>query len=129
MRIRIGKGKKVLSLLLAAVLFAGLLCPLAPQAAAETLDLPVPAAVLMEFSTGKVLYEKSAHEKRPCASITKVMTLLLVFEAIDSGVLHYDDVLTASAHAAGMGGSDIWLKEGEQMTVDDLIKACVSTLR
>lgn len=125
MRIRIGKGKKVLSLLLAAVLFAGLLCPLAPQAAAETLDLPVPAAVLMEFSTGKVLYEKSAHEKRPCASITKVMTLLLVFEAIDSGVLHYDDVLTASAHAAGMGGSDIWLKEGEQMTVDDLIKACV----
>lgn len=125
MRIRIGKGKKVLSLLLAAVLFAGLLCPLALQAAAETLDLPVPAAVLMEFSTGKVLYEKSAHEKRPCASITKVMTLLLVFEAIDSGVLHYDDVLTASAHAAGMGGSDIWLKEGEQMTVDDLIKACV----
>lgn len=125
MRIRIGKGKKVLSLLLAAALFAGLLCPLAPQAVAETLDLPVPAAVLMEFSTGKVLYEKSAHEKRPCASITKVMTLLLVFEAIDSGVLHYDDVLTASAHAAGMGGSDIWLKEGEQMTVDDLIKACV----
>lgn len=125
MRIRIGKGKKVLSLLLAATLFFGLLCPLAPQAAAETLDLPVPAAVLMEFSTGKVLYEKSAHEKRPCASITKVMTLLLVFEAIDSGVLHYDDVLTASAHAAGMGGSDIWLKEGEQMTVDDLIKACV----
>lgn len=125
MRIRIGKGKKVLSLLLAAALFAGLLCPLAPQAAAETLDLPVSAAVLMEFSTGKVLYEKSAHEKRPCASITKVMTLLLVFEAIDSGVLHYDDVLTASAHAAGMGGSDIWLKEGEQMTVDDLIKACV----
>ena len=125
MRIRIGKGKKVLSLLLAAALFFGLLCPLAPQAAAETLDLPVPAAVLMEFSTGKVLYEKSAHEKRPCASITKVMTLLLVFEAIDSGVLHYDDVLTASAHAAGMGGSDIWLKEGEQMTVDDLIKACV----
>lgn len=125
MRIRIGKGKKVLSLLLAVALFFGLLCPLAPQAAAETLDLPVPAAVLMEFSTGKVLYEKSAHEKRPCASITKVMTLLLVFEAIDSGVLHYDDVLTASAHAAGMGGSDIWLKEGEQMTVDDLIKACV----
>lgn len=125
MRIRIGKGKKVLSLLLAAALFFGLLCPLTPQAAAETLDLPVPAAVLMEFSTGKVLYEKSAHEKRPCASITKVMTLLLVFEAIDSGVLHYDDVLTASAHAAGMGGSDIWLKEGEQMTVDDLIKACV----
>lgn len=59
------------------------------------------------------------------ASITKVMTLLLVFESIDAGTLHLDDVLTASAHAAGMGGSDIWLKEGEQMTVDDLIKACV----
>ena len=125
MRIRIEKRKKGLCLLLAAALVAGMLCLTAPQAAAETLDLPVPAAVLMEFSTGRVLYEKSPHEKRPCASITKVMTLLLVFEAIDSGVLHLDDVLTASAHAAGMGGSDIWLREGEQMTVDDLIKACV----
>ena len=107
---------------LAAVLLIGVFCPLAR---AETPDFPAQALVLMEASTGQVLYEKSAHVQRPCASITKVMTLLLVFEAIDAGTLHLDDVLTASAHAAGMGGSDIWLKEGEQMTVDDLIKACV----
>lgn len=125
MRIRTGKKKRALCLLLAAALFCALAVPLAPPAAAEGLDVPAPAAVLMEFSTGEVLFEKNPHEVRPCASITKVMTLLLVFEAIDSGALHYDDVLTASAHAAGMGGSDIWLKEGEQMTVDDLIKACV----
>ena len=107
---------------LAAVLLIGVFCPLVR---AETPDFPAQALVLMEASTGQVLYEKSAHVQRPCASITKVMTLLLVFEAIDAGTLHLDDVLTASAHAAGMGGSDIWLKEGEQMTVDDLIKACV----
>lgn len=92
---------------------------------AQAPDLPAKAAVLMEYSSGEVLAEKHAHEKLPCASITKVMTLLLVFEAIEDGVLHFDDVLTASAHAAGMGGSDIWLREGEQMSVDDLIKACV----
>ena len=107
---------------LAVVLLIGVFCPLAR---AETPDFPAQALVLMEASTGQVLYEKSAHVQRPCASITKVMTLLLVFEAIDAGTLHLDDVLTASAHAAGMGGSDIWLKEGEQMTADDLIKACV----
>ena len=122
---RIGKtGKRIVALLLTAALAAAVL-PLAPAAAAEEIELPAPAAVLMEFDSGEVLYEKNAHEIRACASITKVMTLLLVFEAIDSGVLHYDDMLTASAHASGMGGSDIWLKEGEQMSVDDLIKACV----
>ena len=125
MRIRMGKKKRAVPLLLIAGMLCALVVPLAPPASAEGLDVPAPAAVLMEFSTGEVLYEKNPHEVRPCASITKVMTLLLVFEAIDSGALHYDDMLTASAHAAGMGGSDIWLKEGEQMTVDDLIKACV----
>ena len=116
-------GKRVLCVLLALVMALAAL-PV-PKAAAETLDLPAKAAVLMEYGTGEVLFEKNAHERRPCASITKVMTLLLVFEAIENGVLRYEDVLTASAHAAGMGGSDIWLKEGEQMSVDDLIKACV----
>jgi len=88
-------------------------------------ELPAKATLLMEYSTGEVLSEKNAHDRMPCASITKVMTLLLVFEAIEAGTLRFDDVLTASAHAAGMGGSDIWLREGEQMNVDDLIKACV----
>ncbi len=82
-----------------------------------------PSAVLMDAKSGKILFEKNAHEQRPCASITKVMTLLLVMEALDSEKIHLDDVVTASAHAASMGGSDIWLEEGEQMTVDDMIKA------
>ena len=88
-------------------------------------DLKAPSAVLMDSSTGQVLFEKDAHSVRPCASITKVMTLILVMEAIDSGRLKYDDVITASAHASSMGGSDIWLEPGETMTVDDMIKATI----
>ncbi len=88
-------------------------------------DLSAPSAVLMEASTGKVLFEKDSHGIRPCASITKVMTLILVMEAIDSGALSYDEMVTASAHAASMGGSDIWLEPGETMTVEDMIKATV----
>lgn len=95
------------------------------KAFADTIELPAKAYVLMEQETGKILTEKNAHDCLPCASITKVMTLLLVFEAIETGVLHLDDMLTASAHASSMGGSDIWLREGEQMSVDDLLKACV----
>lgn len=68
-------------------------------------------------------FEKNPHEQRPCASVTKVMTLLLVFEAVDSGKLSLDDEITASEHAAGMGGSDIWLEKGETMSADDMIKA------
>ena len=96
-----------------------------PALAVDDTLVTAPAAVLMEASTGKILYEKNAHEKRPCASITKVMTLLLVFEAIDGGKLSLDDIITTSAHAASMGGSDIWLEEGETMTADDMIKATV----
>ena len=86
-------------------------------------DISAPAAVLMDANSGKILFEKNPHEQRPCASITKVMTLTLVLEAVDSGKIHMDDTVTASAHAASMGGSDIWLEEGEQMSVDDMIKA------
>lgn len=115
--------KKLLALFLA----LSLTLPLLPALAArgEELTLSAPAAVLMEATTGRVLYEKNAHEQRPCASITKVMTLCLTFEALDAGRLSLDQTLTASAHAASMGGSDIWLKEGESMTVDDLLKATV----
>lgn len=88
-------------------------------------EISSPAAILMDANSGKILYEKNAHDQRPCASITKVMTLTLVMEAIDSGKIHMDDVVTTSAHAASMGGSDIWLEEGEQMTVDDMVKATV----
>lgn len=81
------------------------------------------AALLLERDTGKVLYEKNAHEKLPPASLTKVMTLLLVMEAIDQGKLKKDELITVSQHASSMGGSQIFLAEGEQMSVDDLIKA------
>ncbi len=88
-------------------------------------EITAPSAVLMDAKTGKVLYEKNMHEVRACASITKVMTLLLVFEAIDSGKISMEDNVTASAHAASMGGSDIWLEQGETMTVNEMIKATV----
>jgi D-alanyl-D-alanine carboxypeptidase (penicillin-binding protein 5/6) len=93
---------------------------------AGALEVSAPSAVLMEKETGTVLYEKDAHAKLEPASVTKVMTLLLTMEAIDAGQLSYDTVITASAHACSMGGSQIWLEENEQMTVDDMLKAvCV----
>ena len=116
--------KKLRFSLLSLAVAAALLLPALP-ARAEGLELTAPSAVLMEASTGRVLFEKDPHAVRSCASITKVMTLCLVFEAIDNGRLSLDQTLTASAHAASMGGSDIWLEEGEAMSVDDLIKATV----
>lgn len=113
-------GRKTIALLLASALALPGLSAQGAEAA-----VTAPAAVLMEASTGRVLAEKEPHQQRPCASITKVMTLLLTFEAMEAGKLRLTDTLTASAHAASMGGSDIWLEEGEQMTVDDLIKATV----
>ncbi len=93
---------------------------------AGALEVSAPSAVLMEKETGTALYEKDAHAKLAPASVTKVMTLLLTMEAIDAGRLSYDTVITASAHACSMGGSQIWLEENEQMTVDDMLKAvCV----
>ena len=101
-------------------------CSIIPvYAAEETKMITAPAGVLMEAQTGKILYENNPHEQRPCASVTKVMTLLLVFEAIDSGKLSLDTTITASEHAASMGGSDIWLEPGETMSADDMIKATV----
>ena len=82
-----------------------------------------PSVLLMEKETGSILYEENAHEKREPASVTKIMTLLLVMEAIDSGALSTEDMVTVSAYAASMGGSQVYLKEGEQMSVHDLLKA------
>ena len=93
---------------------------------ADAPELNAPSALLMEKQTGTVLCAVGEHDAREPASVTKIMTLLLTMEAIDSGTLHYDDVVTASAHASSMGGSQIWLREGEQMRVEDLLKAvCV----
>lgn len=98
--------------------------------AADTVDavsvtpvVDVPCAILMEKETGTILFEQNAREQREPASVTKVMTMLLVMEAIDSGKLNYDDIVTVSAHAASMGGSQTWMKEHEQMTVHDMMKA------
>ena len=81
------------------------------------------SAVLMELASGTILYEKNAHEPLPIASVTKVMTLLLVMEALDSGKITLEDKVTCSAEAAAMGGSQIWLETGEVMTVHELVKA------
>ncbi len=89
------------------------------------LDIKAKSSILMEVNTGKILYEQNADEKLPPASITKIMSLLLVMEHIDSGKISVEDVITASEHACSMGGSQIWLEPGESMTVDDLLKAAV----
>ena len=95
--------------------------------AAVSLDaLPAKSAILVEQSTGKVLFEKDADVQMAPASVTKVMSLLLVMEALDAGQIHLDDMVTCSEHASSMGGTQIWLEVGEQMSVEDLLKAtCV----
>ena len=91
--------------------------------AAVELDVAGKSAVLMDVATGTVIYEKNAHERLRPASVTKVMTMLLVMEAIDSGRLRWDDKVTASEAAAAKGGSQVYLKVGEQMTVSDMLKS------
>lgn len=96
--------------------------------ASVTLNLPCTAALLMSSDTGDVLYEYNADSKLAMASITKVMTLLLTFEALDAGKIHMEDIVPVSEHAFSMGGSQIWLEPGEQFTLHEMIKAiCVSS--
>lgn len=117
------RSQKLLACLLSvAIVAAGF--PMSASALSAD-EVQAPSAVLMEAQTGKVLMKKNEHEKRACASITKVMTLLLVMEALDSGKIGLSDMVTVSKHASSMGGSQIWLKEGETMSVDDLLKATV----
>ena len=117
--------KKWIGALLAALCMVMLL-PV--QAAAVELPLTSRAALLMEKTTGQILFAQNEHEKLEPASVTKIMTLLLTMDAIDSGALAYDDVVTVSANAAGMGGSQVFLAEGEQITVEELLKCvCVSS--
>ena len=93
-----------------------------PAQAAELAE-GAKSAVLMEASTGSVLYENNAHESLPPASVTKVMTMLLIMEAIDSGKIGWNDTVTASETAAAKGGSQVYLKAGETMTVTDMVKS------
>ena len=113
--------KKIISCIL--VLYFAVYAVSLSVSGEEALNISAPSALLMEQETGKVIFAKNAHEKRACASVTKIMTLCLIFEALESGKISYDSIVTASPFAAAAGGSDIWLVEGEQMTVHDLIKA------
>ena len=109
---------------MAAVLAFCLLVGLLPVGAgAAELDVKGKSAVLMDVATGTVLYEKNAHEPLAPASVTKVMTMLLIMEAIDSGSLGWEDRVTASEAAAAKGGSQIFLKAGETMSVSDMVKS------
>ncbi len=89
------------------------------------LEVDVPSAILIERSTGEILFEQNADTPMAPASVTKVMTLLLVMEALDSGQLSWDGTITASTEATAKGGSQIYLKEGETMSVDDMLKSVV----
>lgn len=115
-----------LSLAMTLLLFSPL-----PAAAAQEDNMPLPlssaSALLMEKETGTILLQQNAHQKLEPASVTKIMTLLLVMEAVDSGRLSLDESVPVSAHAAGMGGSQVYLKEGERLSVSDLIK-CVAVV-
>lgn len=114
----------------AAFLTAAVLAAVLFPARSWAVELPVEAqaALLMEKTTGQVLYAKNEHEQLKPASVTKVMTLLLAMEALDEGRIRYDDTVTVSAYAASMGGSQVFLSEGEQITVEDLFKAiCVAS--
>ncbi|MBQ8416294.1 MAG: D-alanyl-D-alanine carboxypeptidase [Clostridia bacterium] len=89
------------------------------------LELNCQSAILMEATTGAIIYTQNADEALPPASVTKIMTLLLIMEAIDSGTVRLDNAVSVSANAASMGGSQVYLKEGEQMSVEDLLKSVV----
>ena len=115
--------KRTLSILCAALI---LILPAVPSHAAQegvTLPLTCASAVLMERETGTVLYQQDPHTRREPASVTKIMTLLLVMEAVDAGRLSMEDMVTVSSYAAGMGGSQVYLEEGEQMPVSEMINA------
>lgn len=118
--------KKTITVILAILLM------ITPVHALETLDgdsitIAAPYAVLIEKSSGAVIYEKDSHEHCSPASVTKVMTMLLVMEALEKGTLSLDTIVTASATAASMGGSQIWLEEGERMSVGEMLK-CVAVV-
>lgn len=118
--------KKLICAVLAAVILT------MPAAAVTTLtddalSIKAPSAVLMEKESGEVIYEKGAHERRPPASVTKVMTILLIVEALERGDIALSDTVTASARAASFGGSCVYLEEGEKMSVDEMLK-CITVV-
>lgn len=118
---------RILSLLLSINLLFGSVIFSEPSTVTppNALTISAPSAVLMEASTGTVIYEKDAHTQLRPASITKIMTLILVFDALQKGTISFEDTVTVSEHAASMGGSQVYLEPGETQTVDTMIK-CIS---
>ena len=129
--------KRIQALILGAVLALSCICfPLeiladeeeskqAEETGQAEIDISAPSAVLMEASTGTVIYEKDADTARPPASVTKVMTMLLIFDALEAGSIHLEDEVTTSEYAASMGGSQVFLEPGEIQTVDTMLK-CIA---
>ncbi len=117
--------KKFISAIISAVILLSVfsLNVFAEEMPQMQVEVKAKAALLMEAGTGEVLMAQNAHEKLSPASVTKIMTLLLVTEAVDDGKIALTDMVSASAEASKKGGSQIWLKDGEQMSVDDLLKA------
>lgn len=117
--------KKATAILLSVIMMCGILCIFASAENESTMPIDVKAksAVLMDQTTGRVLMKMNENEKIYPASVTKIMSMLLVAEAIDSNTIRLTDEVTASTNASKKGGSQIWLKEGETMTVDELLKA------
>lgn len=114
--------KKTLPCLLLALILAA---SSVTGAQAAALDLAAPSAILMEAATGTVLYESNAHERLRPASVTKIMTLLLVMEALEDGRISWDDTITTSSAAAAKGGSQIYLEENEQLSFEEMLKSVV----
>ena len=123
--------KKWIAMLMESVLFciSGSMAVMAEEEtggeSAGSVTVTAPSVFLMEASTGKVLYEKDADTRRPPASVTKVMTILLIYDALSAGKIHKEDVVPTSEYAASMGGSQVFLEAGEEQTVDTLLKCIV----
>lgn len=122
--------KRIIALILCVILCVQPVCAeeinqTATNEEADGLDISAPSALLMEISTGQVIYEKDADVKRAPASVTKVMTLLLIFDALEAGKIKLEDEVSVSEYAASMGGSQVFLETGEIQTVDTMIK-CIS---
>lgn len=118
--------KRIITWVLLLMLITAEICPVKIQGAVQPApEISAPGAVLMEPSTGTVLYEKNGEEQRSPASITKIMTLLLIFEALEDGQITLEEEAVTSAYAKSMGGSQVFLEEGEKQTVETLIKCIV----
>lgn len=119
--------KKRVSVLLTILLYAISVCliPVRAEENTASLEISSPSAILMEVSTGTILYEKDADTMRAPASVTKVMTMLLIFDALEEGKITLTDEVTVSEFAASMGGSQVFLEPGETQTVETMLK-CIS---